>query len=382
MTRGNLFLLLGFFCIVLGSLTHCDSPEKKPSMETKKMTVTRESFGQTPAGEEVGLYTLSNSKGMTVKITNYGGIVTSLWIPDRKGDSADVVLGFDTLEEYLKGHPYFGALVGRYANRIADASFSLEGKAYKLAANNGENHLHGGLVGFDKRVWQAEKIEGTQEMGVKLSYHSPDLEEGYPGNLSVTVTYTISDDNELKINYEAETDKPCPVNLTHHGYFNLKGEGSGDILDHRLTIHAGHFTPVDENLIPTGEIKSVKETPMDFNSPTAIGARIQSVKGGYDHNYVLDNRDGSLRLAAGVFEPSSGRSMDVYTTEPGLQFYSGNFLDGTLKGKSGRAYEKHHGFCLETQHFPDSPNRPDFPSVILKPGEKYSSLTIYKFTIR
>lgn len=381
MSRKTTVFLLGV-TVFIAALTGCNEKGKRDSMEGKQMTVQKEYFGKTPTGEKVDLYTLTNRRGMTVKITNYGGIVTSILVPDKEGNVADVVLGFNTLEEYLKGHPYFGALIGRYANRIAGASFTVEGKEYKLAANNGGNHLHGGLVGFDKRVWPAEEIRQDNEVGVKLSYFSKDMEEGYPGNLQVTVAYTLTDSNELKITYEAEVDKPCPVNLTHHGYFNLKGEGSGDILDHLLTIEAGRFTPVDDELIPTGEIKSVKGTPMDFTSPTAIGARIEAVKGGYDHNYVLNNRDGARQPAASAHEPTSGRLLEVFTSEPGLQFYSGNFLDGTLRGKSARPYNKHHGFCLETQHFPDSPHHPNFPSVILKPGETYRSETIYKFSSR
>ncbi len=381
MSRKTIVFLLGL-TIFIAALTGCNENGKRNSMESKKMTVHKEYFGKTPAGEKVDLYTLTNRRGMTVKITNYGGIVTSILVADKKGNAADVVLGFNTLEEYLKGHPYFGALIGRCANRIAGASFTLEGKEYKLAANNGDNHLHGGLQGFDKRVWPAEEIRQNNEVGVKLTYFSKDMEEGYPGNLQVTVIYSLTDSNELKITYEAEADKPCPVNLTHHGYFNLKGEGSGDILDHLLTIKAGRFTPVDDGLIPTGEIESVKGTAMDFTSPTAIGARIEAVKGGYDHNYVLNNWDGSMQPAASAYEPTSGRLMEVFTGEPGLQFYSGNFLDGTLKGKSAKPYNKHQGFCLETQHFPDSPHHPNFPSVILKPGETYRSKTTYKFSSR
>ncbi|MDQ1351649.1 MAG: aldose 1-epimerase [Acidobacteriota bacterium] len=350
-----------------------------------KMGITKSFFGKTETGQAVDLYTLSNSKGMTVKITNYGGIVTSLTAPDKKGNFNDVVLGFDTLEKYLAGHPYFGAIVGRYGNRIAKGRFTLNGVEYKLATNNGENHLHGGINGFDKVVWQSEEIHKKNEVGLRLHYLSKDGEEGYPGNLSVVVIYTLTGNNELKIDYEAETDKATPVNLTHHSYFNLEGEdpggsgGSNGILGHLLTIHADRFTPVDNGLIPTGELKNVQDTPMDFLTPRAIGERISLVEGGYDHNYVLNNWDGSLKLAASVSEPVSGRIMEVWTTEPGLQFYSGNFLDGTITGKSGKKYEKHYGFCLETQHFPDSPNKPNFPSTILEPGKKYTHTTVYRF---
>jgi aldose 1-epimerase len=347
--------------------------------KTTKMSMIKSNFGKTREGQAVDLYTLTNANGMAVKITDYGGIVTSLKVPDKNGRSEDVVLGFDSLDRYLAGHPYFGAVVGRYGNRIARGKFTLNGTGYRLAANNGENHLHGGIKGFDQVIWNAEIVKKENEVGVKLSYLSKDGEEGYPGNLSVVVTYTLTNDNELKIHYEAETDKPTPVNLTHHSYFNLKGAGNGDILEHLLTIDADRFTPVDEGLIPTGELKSVKNTPMDFTVPKAIGERINQVKGGYDHNYVLTGWDGSLKRAAKVVAPTSGRVMEVWTTEPGLQFYSGNFLDGTITGKNSKVYHKHYGFCLETQHFPDSPNKPQFPSTILEPGKKYTHTTIYRF---
>ncbi len=360
----------------------CDNANTNQGKESK-MGITKILFGKTETGQAVDLYTLSNGKGMTVKITNYGGIVTSLTAPDKNGKFNDVVLGFDTLEKYLAGHPYFGAIVGRYGNRIAKGKFTLNGMEYKLATNNGENHLHGGIKGFDKVVWQAEEIKKENEVGLKLRYLSKNGEEGYPGNLSAVVTYTLTGHNELKIYYEAETDKPTPVNLTHHSYFDLEGVDSdgpgGGILGHLLTIHADRFTPVDQGLIPTGGLKSVNDTPMDFISPRAIGERISLVEGGYDHNYVLNNWDGSLRLAASVSEPVSGRIMEVWTTEPGLQFYSGNFLDGSIMGKSGKKYERHYGFCLETQHFPDSPNKANFPSTILEPGKTYTHTTVYRF---
>jgi aldose 1-epimerase len=347
--------------------------------ETTKMSIIKSDFGKTKEGQPVDLYTLTNTNGMTGKITNYGGIVTSLLVQDKNSQLDDVVLGFDSLDKYLEGHPYFGAVVGRYGNRIAKGKFTLNGIEYQLATNNGENHLHGGIKGFDKVVWNAEIVKKENQVGVKLSYLSKDGEEGYPGNLSAVVTYTLTKNNELKIHYEAETDKPTPVNLTHHSYFNLKGAGNGDILGHLLTFDADRFTPVDEGLIPTGELKSVKDTPMDFTGSTAIGERIIRVKGGYDHNYVLNDWDGSIKLVAKISEPTSGRVMEVWTTEPGLQFYSGNFLDGTVTGKSGKVYHKHYGFCLETQHFPDSPNKPEFPSTILEPGEKYTHTTVYRF---
>jgi len=311
----------------------------------------------------------------------YGGIVRTLEVPDRDGNLGDIVLGYDSLDEYIENNPYFGALVGRYGNRIAKGKFALDGVEYTLATNNGPNHLHGGVKGFDKVVWGAEPMEDETSVGLKLTYRSYDGEEGYPGNLKCTVIYTLTNDNELKVSYEAETDKPTVLNLTHHSYFNLGGHGSGDILAHELMLTADNFTPVDEGLIPTGEIKAARGTLMDFTRPTPIGSRIAQVKGGYDHNYVLNNSDGSLALAASVYEPRSGRVMEIFTTEPAIQFYSGNFLDGSNKGK-GAVYNKHNGFCLETQHFPDSPNKANFPSVVLKPGEKYTHLTVHKFSAR
>lgn len=345
-------------------------------------------FGTTPAGEDVELYTLRNTHGVEVQITNYGGIVTRLLVPDRDGVSGDIVLGYDSLSSYLAGSPYFGAIVGRYGNRIARGRFVLDGTTYTLARNNGENHLHGGLKGFDKVVWQAEPYEGEAERGLRLSYVSEDGEEGYPGRLSVTVTYALTNEDELRIEYQAETDKPTVVNLTHHSYFNLAGHDSGDILEQELELAASRYTPVDSGLIPTGELRPVAGTPMDFREPISIGARIEEADeqlrfgGGYDHNFVLDGYDGSLRFAARVYEPTGGRVMEVYTTEPGIQFYSGNFLDGSNVGKGDTPYEHRSGFCLETQHFPDSPNQPQFPSTVLRPGERYESTTLYRFSVR
>lgn len=343
-----------------------------------KMDIQKISFGRLPDGTEIKLYTLTNKNGLWARIMTYGATLVSLETPDRNGKLADIVLGFDSLDGYLKANPYFGSTVGRYANRIAKGSFTLDGVTYPLAKNNGENHLHGGVKGFDKVVWTAEPVEGEGAVGVKLSYLSQDGEEGYPGNLSVTVIYTLTDENELRISYEATTDKPTPVNLTNHSYFDLAGQGIGDILGHELMLNADAYTSVDEGLIPTGEILPVVGTPMDFTSPKAIGARMAEVKGGYDHNFVLRG-GGKLKLAARVYEPTSGRVMEIDTTEPGIQFYTGNFLDGTITGKGGKIYNRHDGFCLETQHFPDSPNKPNFPSTILRPGEKYSSLTAYRF---
>lgn len=356
----------------------CRQPAKE---RMGKMSIEKQAFGKTTDGKNVDLYTLTNANGLKARIMTYGGIVTSLQVPDRNGNFADIVLGYDTLDEYIKDTPYFGAIVGRYGNRIAKGKFTLNGIEYTLATNDGPNHLHGGIKGFDKVVWNAEEIQNRTSIGLKLTYLSKDGEEGYPGNLNCTVIYSLTNDNEFKIEYEAETDKTTVLNLTHHGYFNLAGHNSGDILGHQLMINADHFTPVDDTLIPTGQIKPVKDTPMDFTKPMPIASRIAQVKGGYDHNYVLNNVDGSLQLAASVYEPKTGRVMEIYTTQPGIQFYSGNFLNGSNKGK-GTVYNKHNGLCLETQHFPDSPNKPQFPSVVLKPSEKYSHLTMHKFSVR
>jgi len=347
----------------------------------KKMSIKKQAFGKTEDGKSVDLYTLTNANGLKAEIITFGGIVTSLQVPDRNGKFADIVLGCDDVNDYAKKSPYFGALIGRFGNRIAKGRFTLDGVEYKLATNNGPNHLHGGVKGFDKVVWKAKSMETKEGPALKLTYKSRDGEEGYPGNLSCTVVYTLTDNNELKISYEAKTDKATVVNLTHHSYFNLGGFNSGDVLGHELMIRADHFTPVDKTAIPTGEIKAVQGTPWDFTKPMAIGSRIKDVEGGYDHNYVLNSANGLLALAASVYEPKTGRVLEIYTTEPGLQFYSGNFLDGTLKGK-GAVYNKHAGFCLEAQHFPDSPNKSNFPSVILKPGQKYTQLTVHKFSAR
>jgi aldose 1-epimerase len=351
-----------------------------------QVKVTKESFGKTADGQNVDIYTLTNSRGAEVKITNYGGIVTSLKVPDRKGQLADVVLGFDNLDAYLKGHPYFGAIIGRYGNRIARGRFTLHGVEYKLAVNNGENHLHGGIKGFDKVVWDAKSRKLPSGAALELTYVSKDGEEGYPGNLSAKVVYTLTNANELKIEYSATTDKDTVVNLTHHSYFNLAGQGNGDILNHRLFVNAARFTPTDAGSIPTGELRSVRGTPFDFTRATAIGARINQddeqlkLGKGYDHNFVLNGSLGTMRRAARVSEPTSGRVMEVWTTEPGLQFYTGNFLDGTLTGKDGKVYQQRYGFCLETQHYPDSPNKPKFPTTVLRKGARYHTVTIYRFS--
>jgi len=353
-----------------------------------KMKIDKQAFGKTADGTAVDLYTLTNSHGVEAKIMTYGGVVTSLKVPDKNGKLGDVVLGYDHFDGYLKRGSYFGAIVGRYGNRIAKGRFTLNGVEYKLAVNNGENHLHGGLKGFDKVVWKAKAMKGRDGVGLELSYLSKDGEEGYPGNLNVTVIYTLTDNNELKIDYSATTDKDTVLNLTNHSYFNLADGGASKILGHEMMINADRFTPVDKGLIPTGELQRVKGTPLDFTQPTAIGARIDQsyeqlvLGGGYDHNYVLNSSDGSLALAARVYEPTTGRVMEVFTTQPGVQFYTGNFLDGTITGKGNKVYQKRSAFCLETQHFPDSPNKPEFPTAVLKPGEKYKQTTVYKFSAR
>ncbi|WP_426058162.1 aldose epimerase family protein [Hymenobacter sp. B1770] len=343
-------------------------------------------FGKSADGTEVQLFTLRNASGAKATITNFGGILTSLMVPDKDGKMGDVVLGFDNVSgyqsaEYLKSGPYFGALIGRYGNRIKGGKFTLDGKTYTLAKNNGPNTLHGGKVGFDKVIWQAEPGTSADGQSLKLTYLSKDGEEGYPGNLNVTVVYTLTNDNALKIDYTATTDKATPINLTNHAYFNLNHGAGKDILGHEVTIPADRYTVVDATLIPTGELRPVKGTPFDFTTPHAIGERIAQVPGGYDHNWVL-NGEGKQHAAATVYEPVSGRTMEVTTDEPGIQFYTGNFLDGTLTGKGGTTYGKHAGFCLETQHFPDSPNQPKFPNTVLKPGETFQSTSIYKFGVR
>ncbi len=340
--------------------------------------------------DSIQLYTLTNSEGMQVKVTNYGAIITSIMVPDRDGQLGDIALGYHHVENYINAvdKPYFGAIVGRYGNRIAKGEFDLDGETYSLAVNNKPNHLHGGVIGFDKVVWDAKLTKGPHWQGIELSYLAKDKEEGYPGNLKITVTYQLTDANELRVEYDATTDKATPVNLTQHTYFNLKGEGEGTILDHELMINATRYTPVDSVLIPTGELASVEGTPFDFTSAKAIGRDVSKENQqleyglGYDHNFVLDRDDDGLVLAARVHEPTSGRIMEIHTTEPGIQFYCGNFLDGRLVGKSGKAYVHRGGFCLETQHYPDSPNQPDFPSTILRPGKAYETTTVFKFSAK
>ena len=374
----HLFVLLLF--VVSAALA------QEAAMAKGKLQVRKETFGKTADGKPVDLYTLTNSNGLEVRAMTYGGIIVSMRVPDRKGKLADVVLGHDDFDGYLVNPPYFGAIVGRYANRIANGTFTLDGVKYTLPKNDGQNTLHGGLIGFNKVIWDAKEFKNEKGVGVAFNYLSKDGEEGFPGNLKVKVSYTLTNENQLIIDYEATTDKGTPINLTQHTYFNLAGEGNGDILGHEVMLNADRFTPADKTLIPTGEIRPVKGTPLDFTTPATIGSRIndnyeQLVIGhGYDHNFVIKRKDNSLTLAARAREPNSGRVLEVYTTEPAVQLYSGNFLDGTIVGKQGHAYKKRDGFCLETQHFPDSPNHPDFPSTILRPGTTFRSQTVFKFS--
>ena len=370
-------VILGVVCF-----TSCTTTPKSTG------TIGHASFGQTQDGTPVEIYTLHNANGCEARIMTYGGIVQSLKVPDKNGNFGDVVLGYDNLDGYIAKTPYFGALIGRYGNRIGSAKFTLEGKTYTLAANNGPNSLHGGIKGFDKVVWKAVKADvGPQGPQVELNYLSKDGEEGFPGNLNVTAVYTLTDKNELRLDFTATTDQPTLCNLTHHSYFNLAGQGNGDILGHIVYINADNTTPVDSNLITTGEIKPVDGTPFDFRKSTTIGARINDPDlelqygPGYDHNWVINKPLGQMGLMARVVEPTSGRVMEVWSTEPGLQFYAGNFLDGTIKGKGGVAYQIHTGFCMEPHHYPDSPNKPQFPTTELKPGETYHNTIEYKFSV-
>lgn len=354
--------------------------------QKKQLTIKKEKFGMVD-GKQADLYTLENARGMVVKITNYGGIIQTLTAPDRNGKYEDVVLGYDRLQQYVDNSPYFGAIIGRYGNRIAKGRFTLNGVEYKLATNNGPNSLHGGIKGFDKRVWKAKPFETDSTVGLELTYLSKDGEEGYPGNLNVKVVYTLNNKNELKMEYWATTDKPTPVNLTNHSYFNFTGCKT-NIYGHKLWINADHFLPVDSTLIPTGEIRPVKGTPFDFTKPTEIGARINEDNvqlkygHGYDHNWVLNNWDRTVKKQISVYEPTTGRYMEIFTDQPGVQFYSGNFLNGSIIGKHGIAYKHRYALVLETQHFPDSPNHPNFPSTILNPGETYHTVTILKFSAK
>ena len=375
----HLSLLIIFVSAALGK----EAPPVKG-----KLQIREEAFGKTGDGRPVDLFTLTNPNGMEVRAMTYGGIIVSIRVPDKNGKIADVVLGHEKLEGYLPNPPYLGAIVGRYANRIAKGAFTLDGAKYTLPKNDGPNTLHGGLSGFNQKVWEGREFKNAKGVGVAFTYLSKDGEEGFPGNLKTKVSYTLTNENQLILDYEATTDKATPLNLSQHSYFNLAGEGNDDILNHVIMLNADRFTPVDKTLIPTGELRPVQGTPLDFNHPTAIGARIddpyeQLVLGhGYDHNFVLNraDKDGGLTLAARVHEPTSGRVLEVSTTEPAVQFYSGNFLDGTIVGKNGHVYKRRYGFCLETQHYPDSPNHSDFPSTILKPGETLHSETIFKFS--
>lgn len=378
------------FCIYVlvaaGITSFCcgAAPAQLSGQTSKRARVRIESFGKTPDGQEVFLYEMANANGIRARVINYGAILVSLEVPDRKGKPADITLGFDDLDPYVKRNPLFGAVVGRYANRIANARFTLDGVEYKLTANAGKNHIHGGgKKRFDKVVWQGLPVQGKEGVCVRFTHLSKDGEEGFPGNLDCIVTYVLTDKNELKISYKATTDKPTIINLTNHSYFNLSGAGSGDVLAHEVMINADYYTPAGEGLIPTGEIRSVKKTPLDFTEPRTIGSRIEKLveTRGYDHNYVLNKPSSSLDLASRVYEPTSGRVMEVYTTEPGMQFYTANGMR-SIKGKGGKVYQRYYGFCLETQHFPDSPNKSHFPSVVLRPGKEFSTETVFKFSTK
>ena len=374
-------LCLGLGCQQHGA-THDPSAENSKKMTGNTPHISKSDFGKTSDGQTVDLYTLRNGNGLTAKIMTFGAIITELHVPDRQGKEADVVLGFGSLDKYLAGHPFFGAIAGRYANRIAKGHFTLDGKTYTLAINNGPNSLHGGKVGFDKVVWKAEPMETADGPSLKLSYLSKDGEEGYPGNLSVSVTYTLTNDNGLRYAVDATTDKATVVNITNHTYWNLAGESSGSALDHVLQLNADRYTPVDDTSIPTGEIKATAGTLMDFTTPHALGERIHEVKGGYDHNYVINGGGGTLKSIGTLRDPKSGRVMEILTTQPGVQLYTANYLDGKLTGIGGTKYPMNGAVCLETQHFPDSPNRPEFPTTVLRPGEKYHQVTEYKFSAK
>lgn len=382
--------LVGLVAAVAGVLlaSGCSRKESSAAVQVPKPRITQVPFDRLPDGQVVDILTLRNGNGIEMTVLTYGGIITSLKTPDRTGALDDIVLGFDDLKSYIEQSPYFGCLIGRYGNRIAKGRFTLDGKTYALATNNGANHLHGGVKGWDKAVWNFDAFQRADGVGVILTHTSPDGDEGYPGTVKAKVTYTLTETNQLIVDYEAQTDKTTVINLTQHSYFNLAGAKAATILDHELTLHASKFTPVDDTLIPTGQLAPVDGTPFDFRTATAIGARIngtdeQLTRGkGYDHNYVLDRTGAGLAKAAEVVEPTTGRTMTVATTEPGIQFYSGNFLDGTLTGKGGRVYPQRAGFCLETQHYPDSPNHPNFPTTQLTPGQTYATQTVFTFGVR
>lgn len=383
--EARLVRLLVVSALLLGSVVGAGSFAQKTSSDTKH-AIQKQAFGKMPDGRVVDVYTLTNSHGVEARIMNFGAILLSLRVADRNHKFDDVVLGFERLEPYFTNDPHFGSIIGRYANRIANGKFTLDGVEYKLARNNGPNTLHGGIKGFDKVLWQADSSESRNAVALVLWYTSPDGEEGFPGNLKTKVSYTLTDSDELEIAYEATTDKATPVNLTSHSYFNLAGQGSGDVFAHELLINADRFTPVNKNLIPTGELRPVKGTPLDFTKSVPIGSRIKDsyeqmvLANGYDHNFVINRHGSELALAARVHEPLTGRILEIYTTEPGVQFYSANFLDGSIMGKQGRVYKQHYAFALETEHFPDSPNHPGFPSTILRPGQIYRSQSVFKFS--
>ncbi|MFZ1290692.1 MAG: aldose epimerase family protein [Melioribacteraceae bacterium] len=370
------------FLLLTISVLSCSTKENDEILKNKIL------FGKLNDGRDVYMYELKNSKGMKAQLIEFGATLVSLSVPDKNGKIEDIVLGYDKLEDYINGTSYFGAIVGRYGNRIGNGKFTLDGKEYQLSINDGKNHLHGGIVGYNKVFWKGEILESKEGESVKFSYFSPDGEEGYPGNVNISVTYTLTDNNELKINYSATTDQSTIMNPTHHSYFNLSGNFQSTILDHELMMDADYFTPVDNGLITIGELVKVKDTPMDFTKPTKIGKGINDVfeqlkfGKGYDHNWVLNNYDGSLHKVASLYDSTSGRLMEILTDQPGLQFYSGNFLNGTSIGKKGEKYNFRTGLCLETQKYPDSPNKPNFPSVVLNPMETYKQLTIYKFSVK
>ena len=372
-----------FIIVIFCSIISCTNTKNMATV-----TIEKKPFGQTANGDEVDQFILSTKKGMEISVITYGGIITSWTAADKNGDYRDIALGYNTLAEYEAETPYFGALIGRYGNRIAKGKFSIDGEAYTLAVNNGENHLHGGLKGFDKVVWDAKTIVNDSTASLELSYLSIDMEEGYPGNLQTKVTYTLNNNDELSVKYEAKTDKPTIVNLTQHSYFNLTADFNQPVLDHELVIKADSFLPVDSTLIPTGEFRNVAETPFDFRSPKAIGKQINAeniqIKNGlgYDHCWVLNDQEKGVRFVASAYEPVSGRLLEIFSDEPGIQFYSGNFLDGTLPSKNQGTYQHRTGFCLETQHFPNSPNEPSFPTTILKPGETFTSETWFQFSVK
>lgn len=386
MHTGFSFFAVPFLAIMISCNPQSENKStEKDVAEGSSKGISAAPFGKLEDGTSISLYTMKNGKGVEMKVMNYGGIIVSLFVPDRDGKSVDVLLGYDSLDAYVKRSPFFGALVGRYGNRIGKGRFTLDGKVYDLVKNNNGNHLHGGTKGFDKAVWNIEEIPSNDGVALKLSYLSKDMEEGYPGNLHTEIIYTLTEDNTIRFEYKATTDKKTVVNLTQHAYFNLNG-GKTDILSHEMKLNADRFVPVDQGLIPTGELKSVENTPFDFRKPVAIGSRINAKDQqiefgkGYDHTWVINGE--GLKETAVVFDASTGIEMTVHTTEPGVQFYTGNFLDGTLSGKNNVVYNQRTGFCLETQHFPDSPNQPDFPSVVLNPGETYNTTTTYKFSTR